>query len=140
MSEKHENGEVQYEKEDINPRSTFWFGAWILVVMVVVSFLVKPLYDFFVTRDTESQPPAAYVADSNPEALEPPAPRLQVTPEKDLADLRAREDAILTSYAWVEKDRGIARIPVEEAMRLVAERGLPTFTAPEVAEAGEETP
>jgi hypothetical protein len=141
VSEKHHhNPDVQYEKEDINPRSTFWFGVWILVVMVVVAFLVKPLYDLLVARDVEQQPPAAYVADTDAQALEPPAPRLQVTPEKDLAALRAQEEAILTSYAWVEKDRGIARIPVEEAMRLVASRGLPTFAAPEEAEAEEETP
>jgi hypothetical protein len=48
----------------------------------------------------------------------------------DLAALRAEEDAALHSYGWVDKGRGVARIPVEEAMRLLAERGLPR-TAPE---------
>jgi len=129
MSEHPENHDVRYEKEDINPRSTFWFGFWILVLMVSVSFLVKPLYDFLVARGVETQAPAAYVADSDPGALEPPGPHLQETPERQLAELRAQEDAILGSYAWVEKDRGIARIPIEEAMRLVAERGMPTFPA-----------
>jgi hypothetical protein len=135
-----ENHDVRYEKEDINERSTFWFGFWILAVMVGVSFLIKPLYDFLVTRGVETQTPAAYVAGADPEALEPPAPRLQVVPEQDLAAFRAQEDAILGSYAWVEKDRGIVRIPVEEAMRIVAERGLPAFPAPEADAEGEETP
>ena len=35
-----ENHDVRYEKEDINERSTFWFGFWILVLMVGVAFLV----------------------------------------------------------------------------------------------------
>ena len=48
----------------------------------------------------------------------------------DLKAFRAEEDAALTTYGWVDKGRGVARIPVEEAMRLLAERGLPR-TAPE---------
>ena len=140
MSAPHENGDVRYEEKDINERSTFWFGFWVLAVMVVVSVLVKPLYDLLATREDESQPPAAYVAGTDPALLEPPTPRLQVKPEKDLATLRAQEDAILTSYAWVEKDRGIVRLPVEEAMRIVAEHGLPTFSGPGDGEPEEETP
>ncbi len=136
-----ENHDVRYEKEDINERSTFWFGFWILVLMVGVAFLVKPLYNLLVTRAVESQAPAAYVAESDPGALEPPAPRLQVRPDLELAELRAQEDAILGSYAWVEKDRAVVRIPIDEAMRIVAERGLPTFPAPEeTAEPEEVTP
>ena len=126
-----ENHDVRYEKEDINPRSTLWFGFWILALMVGVSFLLKPLYNLLVARGVETQAPAAYVAESDPTALEPPGPRLQATPELELAAFRAQEDAILGSYAWVEKDRGIARIPIEEAMRIVAERGLPAFPASE---------
>ena len=53
-----------------------------------------------------------------------------------LAELRAQEDALLTSYGWVEKDKGIARMPIGEAMKIVAERGLPTFPAPEPAPGG----
>ena len=136
-----ENHDVRYEKEDINERSTFWFGFWILALMVGVAFLVKPLYNLLVARGVETQTPAAYVADADPEALTPPAPRLQALPEVELAELRAQEDAILGSYAWVEKDRGVVRIPVEEAMRLVAERGLPTFPTPsDDAESEEEAP
>ncbi|MCG6920696.1 MAG: hypothetical protein LJF15_06400 [Acidobacteria bacterium] len=142
MSEHDKNHDVEYEREDINERSTFWFGVWILVLMVSVSFLIKPLYNLLVRRGVETQEPAAYVAESDPAALEPPAPRLQTLPERDLAEFRAQEDAILGSYAWVEKDRGVVRIPIDRAMRIVAERGLPTFPTSE-AEAGsgeEETP
>ena len=136
-----ENHDVRYEKEDINERSTFWFGFWILVLMVSVAFLLKPLYNLLVTRGVENQAPAAYVAEPDPGALEPPGPRLQVTPELELAAFRAQEDAILGSYAWVEKDRDVARIPIDEAMRIVAERGLPTFPASgDEAESEEEAP
>jgi hypothetical protein len=133
-----ENQDVRYEKEDINARSTFWFGFWILALMVGVSFLLKPLYDLLVARGVETQAPAAYVAGSDPAALEPPAPHLQVTPERELAAFRAQEDAILGSYAWVDKDRGVVRIPIDEALRIVAQRGLPTFPIPEEKAESEE--
>ena len=128
--------DVRFEKRDINERSTFWFGVWMLVVMVVVALLVKPLHNLLAERESASQAPSAYVAATEPGALEPPGPRLQVKPELDLAVFRAQEDAILESYAWVDKERGIVRIPVAEAMRIVAERGIPVFR--EAEDDGEE--
>jgi hypothetical protein len=124
-----DNGDVRFERKDVNERSTFWFGVWILVVMVVTAFVVKPFYDLLRGREIATQHPAAYVAPSDESALEPPSPRLQVTPVLDLAAFRGRENQVLDTYGWVDKERGVARIPVEEAMRLVAERGLPQFPA-----------
>jgi len=129
---------VRFEKRDVNARSSFWFGFWILAVMVVVAFLVKPLFNFLSKRETAAQGPAAYVLATEPGALEPSGPRLQVKPELDIGAFRAQEDAILESYAWVDKERGVVRIPVVEAMRLVAERGLPVFSPLEDDGEGEE--
>ena len=56
----------------------------------------------------------------------PPEPRLQTNPRQDLSNLRAREDALLNSYGWVDKNTGVVRIPIERAMQLIVERGLPT--------------
>ena len=56
----------------------------------------------------------------------PPEPRLQTNPRQDLSDLRAREDQLLNSYGWVDKNTGVVRIPIERAMQLIVERGLPT--------------
>jgi len=131
------NEEVRYEREDVNSRSTFWFGVWILVIMVVVAVLVKPFYNLLAEHETSTQPPAAYALPTEPRAPGATTPRLQVEPALDLATLRAHEDRILDSYAWVDKESGIARIPIEDAMRLVAEQGLPVFPPP--AKAGKET-
>ena len=128
---------VRFEKRDINERSSFWFGVWILVGMIVVALLMQPLYSFLADRETETQPRAAYVAETDSAALLPPGPRLQVRPELDLEEFRAQEDSLLESYAWVDKEQGVVRIPISQAMRLVAERGLPVF-AGETADEGEE--
>jgi hypothetical protein len=57
----------------------------------------------------------------------PIEPRLQVQAPKELKTLQTAEQEILTSYAWVNKEAGIARVPVDRAMRLVLERGLPVL-------------
>lgn len=48
----------------------------------------------------------------------PPAPRPQAAPAADLAHLRAREEALLSHYAWIGDDHGRARIPLARAMEL----------------------
>ena len=55
----------------------------------------------------------------------PPEPRLQTNPREDLRALRAREDAVLNSYGWVDKTAGVVRIPIDEAIKLTVQRGLP---------------
>ena len=54
-----------------------------------------------------------------------PQPRLQRTPVLDLRAIRAEEDKVLDSYAWVDQKQGIVRIPVALAMDVLAKRGLP---------------
>jgi hypothetical protein len=61
-----------------------------------------------------------------PGALHGPsdAPRLQIDPAADLAAYRAAEERQLTGYGWVDKQRGIVRLPIGEAMRDVAAAGI----------------
>jgi hypothetical protein len=68
--------------------------------------------------------------DHEPTAMElerilPPKPRLQVNQQLDLQQVREQEQRILNSYGWVSKEAGAVRIPINRAMDLIAERGLP---------------
>src|SRR6266480_3067125 len=54
-----------------------------------------------------------------------PEPRLEVRPSGELEKLRGAEEAQLNSYGWIDRNVGIARIPIDRAMQLIAERGLP---------------
>ena len=58
-----------------------------------------------------------------------PTPRLQTDDgNQDVADLHAREDLLLNNYSWVDQSQGgprKVRIPIERAMELIAQRGLP---------------
>jgi hypothetical protein len=63
-----------------------------------------------------------------------PTPRLQTDDgAQDIADLHAREDLLLNSYSWVDQSQGKVRIPIERAMDLIAQRGLPV--APTIEQA-----
>jgi hypothetical protein len=57
-----------------------------------------------------------------------PSPREQISPRLDLQSLRARENTELNSYRWVDQTNGVVQIPIERAMELVIQRGLPSFS------------
>jgi hypothetical protein len=63
-----------------------------------------------------------------------PTPRLQTDDgAQDVTDLHAREDLLLNNYSWVDQSQGKVRIPIERAMELIAQRGLPVAPAVEQA-------
>ena len=112
-----------YEPKDVSVR---WIVGAAVAGVLFVALSAAALYGlqrlFAAVDVAEVEPP--------PTALErlepvPPPPRLQAEPAEDLATYLAREAAILHSFAWIDQEAGIARIPIEQAMQLVAERGWP---------------
>ncbi|HWB12025.1 MAG TPA: hypothetical protein VG826_22560 [Pirellulales bacterium] len=59
----------------------------------------------------------------------PPAPRLQTSPASDLARMREAEDQALHRYRWIDKERGTVQLPIDRAMALLLEEGLPETKA-----------
>jgi hypothetical protein len=55
----------------------------------------------------------------------PPEPRLQVTAPKDLEQYKAAQEEILNNYGWVDQNAGIVRIPIDRAMDILVQKGLP---------------
>ena len=55
-----------------------------------------------------------------------PTPRLVIdNGDEDIAVLHAKEDLLLDHYTWIDESKGTVRIPIERAMELLAQRGLP---------------
>ncbi len=72
-----------------------------------------------------------------------PTPRVQLDDgNQDVADLHAREDLLLNNYTWVDQSKGTVRIPIEQAMQLIAQRGLQVAPAAttQAPMAGDTTP
>lgn len=111
-------------------------GAALVLVVLIAAGLMYWLASTLRARGQASDPPPPALAEARVQQP-PPGPRLQEHPERELAAMRAEEDAILESYAWVDETAGVARIPVTRAMEILAAGGPP---APPPAEGGAETP
>ena len=113
-----------FEERDVDLRPVL--RAVLIGVGVTVFSFVSMwwLYWYLADREAERSAPASPLAVEHARSA-PPAPRLQERPKDDLVALRESERAVLDSYGWVDRDGGIVRLPIERAMELVAERGLP---------------
>jgi hypothetical protein len=118
-----ENPDVRFEDKDVRASAILKFAVYLFFATIAVLFLMQRLYVGFARFEASQQPPPP-IMQTAPDR-QAPLPRLQVLPTKDLEELRRNENATLSSYGWVDPPTGIVRIPIEEAMRLVTERGLP---------------
>jgi len=103
-----------------------------LVVLVGGSFLLMDrVFVYLAAQPAPAQAPTQLRAAIDPV---PPVPRLQVKPRQDLQSLRTAEEARLGQYGWINREAGRVHIPIEQAMDVVAQKGLPKWA--ETAEAG----
>ena len=132
MSEPHkgdgDNPEVVHEESDVNVRAILGFGVGLAVLAVFVHFFLWWLLGAY-NRQAERTQTRVYPLAAGQQEPAAAGPRLQNNPQQDMRELRAKQEALLKEYAWVNRDSGIARIPIEEAMRILVERGLPTKEA-----------
>jgi hypothetical protein len=119
--------EPRHETSDVDIRGILAFGLALIVSAIVIHLLVLALFDYFDRREAR-RVPAEYPLAAGQGTRVPPEPRLQTNPREDLRRFRANEDELLTSYGWIDKNAGVVRIPIDDAMKLVLERGLPART------------
>ena len=110
-----------YERSDANVRSLAVSAAG-LFVLLGVSLLAMGWMFGYLAKQEKPGPAKSPVAQ---ERELPPSPRLQTTPGGDLKQFRAAENEKLSSYGWVDRNANVVRIPIDRAMELTAERGLP---------------
>jgi hypothetical protein len=109
---------------EIASRPVVWTGIAIATTVAVVVgavFLLLALWD--------APPDTSRVR--LPYVLEVPGPALESAPQPDLARYRAEKQRILESAAWLDAQRGIARIPVADAMAWLAASAASAPRAPE---------
>lgn len=140
------NDTVSFEKTDVEVRSIYWYLV-VLAVAVALCFFVS-VYILKYTKD--------YVSLSDPARMPareamgpgyhtmPPEPRLQgvpgheTDPQQDYRDKVRADTEANESYAVIDPKAGVARIPLSEAMKIIAEKGL--NTAPEKKAAPAQAP
>ena len=121
----HPGRPVHRETSDVSIGGVVGFGISLIITLVVVFGLVWLFYSFL-RREAARPVPSEFPLAATSMRRLPPEPRLQTDPREDLQNLRANENQVLTTYGWVDRNAGVVRIPIEQAMKLTVERGLPT--------------
>jgi hypothetical protein len=110
-----------YEVRDANVRGLVGFGVGLAVLLVII--VVGMIFTFQHFAHTQNLGPTASPFENS--RTIPPLPRLQAAPHTDILDYWESQQKALNSYGWVDRQKGVAHIPIDEAMRLVLQRGLP---------------
>jgi hypothetical protein len=133
------NPETQHEKSDVNVRALLWFAAIFVVFGALTYGVVLLMFRHFaqMARNTTSTPltEIARPADANV----PQIPRLQPFPMKqaggttmmppntstpvvDMEEMRVTEEQALNNPGWVDKQKGVVRLPINVAKELEVQR------------------
>ncbi|MGH9712440.1 MAG: hypothetical protein ACRD5M_03975 [Candidatus Acidiferrales bacterium] len=110
-----------YEHSDADVPSLVKFGLTLLVILVVVSLSMWRMFLYF-AKSQQLGPPASPFENAR---VLPPQPRLQVQPQLDLRMYCEGQLQLLNTYGWVDPQNDVVRIPVDRAMDLIIQRGLP---------------
>lgn len=109
-----------HEQSEVSVRFIVVSLVVLLVGTFLVALLVVGIFRFF-SHEYQTQE----MAKESQQQI-PPQPRIEVEPYKQLIDVHAREDHVLSSYAWVDKSQGTVRIPIDQAIDELAKKGLPS--------------
>jgi hypothetical protein len=127
-----------YEREDLSAASVFYFLIGIAVLGLLAYLLVTGFYKFLDARARKEQPEVSPLATKVPADTRKlpegykdylkdnfPSPRLEIDERTELNEDRLAEEEKLNSYGYVDDSHTTIRIPIDRAMDLIAQRGLP---------------
>jgi len=133
--ENHGDGNgLGFERQDLGSRPIIGFIVSLVVLGVLTYYVLWGMFHFLDAYNRRHQrvvsPLAQVEMDTRivtPASIQRfPEPRLEDNERTELNDFRYAEEEKLNSYGWVDQNAGVAHIPIDEAMKLVAQRGLPT--------------
>lgn len=141
------HADVSFEGSDIETkviyRYLFVLAIAVIATFVACIFIERTAMNYSLQEETQMAPSRAAMGDKFKEL--PPEPRLQGIaghdndPQQDLRNMRKEARDANESYQWVDKSSGTAQIPVSEAMKIIAEKGLPGAATGEAEQKKAET-
>lgn len=142
MSGGHDHGHdpAEFDK-DVDLKPILAFGA-ALAVCTVLSYVAVELMMTYLKHDAAAKDPKSEsrLLNANVSRV-PPEPHLQEAPQRDMRDMLAQQNGVLTSYGWVDKPAGIARIPIERAISILSRgEGTKPPAAAAIESPGKEKP
>ncbi len=126
--EDHEpiHEDVRYEKTDASTTVILGFAVALIVFGFLAHGVLTSLFGLFAMQEKAKSPPLAPLV-AREQAVLPrdldriSKPLLEESNSQGLRDLRKEEDGILNHYGWVDRKAGVARIPIEEAIRILSQ-------------------
>jgi hypothetical protein len=132
------HADVSFEERDIKTGTIYWYlfalGLATVAALVICILILRVTTKLAASSDT-LPPPSRQALGKDYQQL-PPEPRLQGVPghesdpQKDLREKRKADNAENEKLQWIDKNAGIAQIPIEDAVKIIAEKGLPAVSAP----------
>jgi hypothetical protein len=129
-------GNGGYEHQDIGAAGVLYFLLGLAVAGLLVFFIVDGLYHILDKRSEAEQAPVNPLVTNAPADTRNiprdypqgafPNPKLEEDERGQLNGIRLQEEQTLSTYDWIDKNAGTVRIPIDRAMDLIAQRGLPT--------------
>ena len=133
------HSDVSFEERDIRVGTMYWYlfalGMATVAALVICIFILH--FTSHLAASSDIAPPPSREALGKDRNM-PPEPRLQGVPghqsdpQKDLREKLRADNTANEKLEWIDKNAGIAQIPVEDAMKIIAEKGLPGPAAPAV--------
>lgn len=110
-----------HEVQDVPPRwvAVAWAGLVLFIILTGAG-----VYGYIHLHGNLSVRPASTAIERT--QVTPPEPRLVVHPDEPASKLNGGAEKELGSYGWNDRSRGIAHIPIDEAMKLLVRRGWPS--------------
>jgi hypothetical protein len=117
-----------YEKRDLEARGIAIFGILFVVLLGAIVVLVSVGMAVATGRPAPIQFPIQGLANA-PQPTLPPEPRLETLPGVDYDQFHAAEERILNSYGWIDQKNRVVRIPIDRAIDIIVQQGLPSRPA-----------
>lgn len=142
MSEPHLQPDPRresFEQQDLSVKGIFYFMVGLAVVIALVYGIVGGMFQILESTDKKRQEPVSPMAVKT--GVDPrsmpfpvveekidqsfPKPVLEHSERQQFEGIVQEQDKVLASYDWVDQKNGVVRIPIDQAMELLAQRGLP---------------
>lgn len=131
---------VAFEPNDLRAGSVFGWIIGLLVALALIFVAVSVLFlGVLGTGPALSIPPAGVGISQTPPTPLPPQPQLETQPGVTADFVRSREEPVLNSYRYLDKSKGIVQIPIDQAINVLAQKGLPARPANQQTTAEKDT-
>ncbi len=131
---QHSPNGAGHEQSEISVRTVIVSLAVLLIGAFLVCLLVVGIFRYFHTENKVAQTAKDWKQQI------PAEPRVEEHPAEQLVTVRARENHVLSSYAWLDQKEGTVRIPIDKAIDKLAQQGLPSHDYLADIQAGKKPP